>query len=201
MATELQSRPFSFDTARRYTIEAYHRLLEDGRLEEDARVELLDGKIVPMAPIGPEHQWFLETLLRAFMAQEKGRFRTGPRRPLPIPDWSVPEPDLMLYRAGSASKQRHVQPGDVFLVVEVAQSTRRRDLIKKAKIYRGAQVPEYWVVDLKKKGLHIFTLEGGGYKETVLEQGSASPQAFPDVAIDLGGLFGLEGPAPCPALR
>jgi Uma2 family endonuclease len=190
MATDLQPRPFAFDTTRRYTIEEYYRLVEAGLLDEDARVELLDGRIVPMAPIGPEHQWVVDALIRAFLEQEKGRFRTSQGRPLPIPVWSVPEPDLMLYRIGAAHRQRHVQPEDVFLVVEVAQSTRRRDLNKKAKLYRSAGVPEYWVVDLKQNGLHVFALEGDGYKETLLEQGSASPRAFPDVTIDLGSLFG-----------
>ena len=191
MATDLQSRPFAFDTARRYTIEEYYRLVEDGRLEEDARVELLDGRIVGMAPIGPEHQWVVDVLGEAFLFQGHGRFRTSQGRPLPIPVWSVPEPDLMLYRVGSANRQRHVQPEDVFLVVEVAQSTRRRDLIKKAKLYREARIPEYWVVDLKQNCLHVHALEGEGYKETVLEQGSASPRAFADVTIDLAILFGV----------
>lgn len=130
--------------ARRYTIEEYYRLVEAGLLDEDARVELLDGRIVPMAPIGPEHQWAVDALIRAFLEQETGRFRTSQGRPLPIPVWSVPEPDLMLYRIGSAHRQRHVRPEDVFLVAEVAQSTRRRDLNEKAKLYRSAGARRSW---------------------------------------------------------
>jgi Uma2 family endonuclease len=189
MATDLQSRPFAFDAAHHYTIEEYYRLVEEGLLEEDARVELLDGRIVPMSPIGPRHERVLRQLRRAFERQERGRFETDKATPLPIPNHNEPQPDLMLYRIGAATDEHHVQPADVFLVAEVARSTRRRDLVKKAKIYRSAQIPEYWVVDLKKNCLHVFTLEGDGYKEMLLERGSASPRAFPDVTIDLDAVF------------
>jgi Uma2 family endonuclease len=189
MVTDLQSRRFPFDTAHRFTLEEYYRLVEDGLLEEDARVELLDGKIIPMSPVGPRHEGVLFRLNQALADQARGRFQMDKARPLPIPDHNEPQPDLMLFRVGAVSDEHHVQPADVFLVVEVAKSTRRRDLIKKARIYAGGKVPEYWVVDLKKNFLHVFTLEGDGYKERVLEQGSASPRAFPDVTIDLNFVF------------
>src|SRR4051794_9020661 len=103
MATDLQSRPFPFDTARRFTIEEYYRLVEEGLLEEDARVELLDGKIVPMSPIGPRHERVVRKLRRAFERQEHGRFETDKATPLPIPNHDEPEPDLMLYRIDAAT--------------------------------------------------------------------------------------------------
>ena len=77
MATDLQTRPFAFDAAHRYTIEEYHRLVEEGHLEEQPHsVELLDGRIVPMSPIGPRHYWIVNQLFRAFIRQENGRFET-----------------------------------------------------------------------------------------------------------------------------
>jgi Uma2 family endonuclease len=160
MVTKLQSRPFAFDTTRRYTLEGYHRLVEEGHLEEDARVELLDGRIVPMPPIGPRHERVVFTLERAFIRQERGRFETNKGTPLPIQPHDEPEPDLLLYRPGAATAEHHAQPADAFLVVEVAQSTRRRDLVKKARIYQAARIREYWVVDLKKNCLHVFRLAG-----------------------------------------
>ena len=189
MVTALQPRPFAFDAAHRFTLKEYYRLVEDGLLEEDARVELLDGKIVPMSPVGPRHEGVLFRLNQAIAAQARGRFQMDKARPLPIPDHNELQPDLMLFRVGAVSDEQHVQPADVFLVVEVAKGTRRRDLIKKTRIYEGGKFPEYWVVDLKKNCLHVFTLEGDGYKETLLERGSASPRAFPDVTIDLDSVF------------
>jgi len=191
MVTHLQSRPFRFDAARPYTIEEYYGLVEAGLLEENARVELLNGRIVPMSPVGPRHHWIVDKMLRAFPEQEKGRFKTSQNRSLPIANRNVPEPDLMLYRIGSADEQRHVRPEDVFLVVEVALSTLEDDLNFMANLYRGAKIPEYWVVDLKENRLHVFSLEGDRYQEKLLERGRVSLRAFPDVTIDLEDLFGV----------
>jgi Uma2 family endonuclease len=68
----------------RFTVADCYRLVEAGILEEDARVELLDGQIIPMAPIGPEHHWILDQLNAAFVEQRAARFNVGPGRSLPI---------------------------------------------------------------------------------------------------------------------
>ena len=191
MVTNLQSRRFPFDAAHRFTIEEYHRMVEEGSLEEKPHsLELLDGRIVPMSPIGPEHQWIVNELLHAFIRQEGGRFKTGQDSPLPIPDHDEPEPDLLLYRPGAAGKQHHVRPAEVFLVVEVAQSSLGYDLGQKARIYEGAKIPEYWVVDLENDCLHVFRLAGERYETTIVREGSLSPQALPGVEIDVAALFG-----------
>src|SRR5690242_17839746 len=100
--------PVHFDAVHRFTIKDYYRLAEVGLLDEDERVELLDGQIVPMSPVGPEHHWILRKLSKTFIRHEDGRFETGPVRSLPIPDHNEPEPDLMLYRPGAAGRHRHV---------------------------------------------------------------------------------------------
>ena len=190
MATDLQPRPFAFDAAHRYTIEEYYRLVEEGLLEEDARVELLDGKIIPMSPVGPRHEGVLFRLNQAIAGQARGRFQMDKATPLPIPDHNEPQPDLMLFRVGAVSDEHHVQPADVFLVVEVADSTRTRDLGYKADLYRRAEVAEYWVLDVRHQCLRVFTLSGDRYETTIVRQGSLSPQTLPGVQIDVGALFG-----------
>ncbi|MBV9999719.1 MAG: Uma2 family endonuclease [Verrucomicrobia bacterium] len=142
-----------------------------------------------MSPIGPRHQRIVDELLHDFIRQEVWRFRTGQDSPLPIPDHDEPEPDLLLYRPGALSDEHHVRPADVFVGVEVAQSTRRRDLVKKARIYEGAKLPEYWVVDLKRNGLHVFRLVGGRYETSVVREGMVSPQALPGVEVDASALL------------
>jgi Uma2 family endonuclease len=192
MATDLQPRPFAFDAAHRYTIEEYYRLVEEGLLDEDARVELLDGRIVPMSPIGPRHEQVIRQLRRAFERQEQGRYEVDKATPLPIPDHNEPEPDLMLFRIGAATRAHHVRPADVFLVVEVSLSTRDKDLGDKVMIYERGRIPEYWVIDLDKDCLRVFTLEGDHYRRKTFKHGRVSPQAFPDVTVDLDSLLGAE---------
>ena len=160
-----------------------------GILEEDSRVELLEGHVIPMAPIGPEHHWILRDLLKAFVTQEHGRFQTEPGRSLPIPRHNVPEPDLMLCRPGAVNRRKHVSPEGVLLVIEIADSTLERDLGVKANIYQEAKIREYWVVDVQHRCLHIFTLAGGRYERALVSTGKVSPKALAGVEIDVDGLF------------
>ena len=184
-----QPPPVHFNAVRRFTIEEYYRLVEAGILEEDARVELLDGQIIPMAPIGPEHHWILEELNEAFMRQLDERFKVGPGRSLPIRPHDVPEPDLVLYWPG-IGRWRHLTAADVLLVIEIADSTLSDDLGYKVDLYRRAKIPEYWVVDVRHQCLRVFTLAGDRYETTIVREGKVSPQALAGVEIDADVLFG-----------
>ena len=189
MSTLTQPPPVHFDAVRRFTIAEYYRLVEAGILEEDARVELLDGQIIPMAPIGPERHWILEELTGTFSDQRGRRFRVGPGRSLPIRPHDVPEPDLVLYRPEGASRRQHVTAADVLLVIEIADSSLTRDLGYKADLYRRAKIPEYWVVDVRHRCLRVFTLAGDRYETRIVREGMVSPQALPDVEVDVSALL------------
>ena len=189
MSTLTQPPPVHFDAVRRFTIEEYYRLVEAGILEEDARVELLDGQIIPMAPIGPEHHWLLDHLTRTFNRREDDRFGVGPGRSLPIRPHNMPEPDLVIYRSG-VSRRRHLTAADVLLVIEIADSTLGRDLGFKADLYQAVRVPEYWVIDVRHQGLRVFTLSGDRYETKIVREGMLSPQALPGVEVDVSFLFG-----------
>jgi Uma2 family endonuclease len=160
MSTLTQPPPVHFDAVRRFTVEEYYRLVEAGILEEDARVELLDGQIIPMAPIGPEHHWLLDHLTRTFNRQEDDRFGVGPGRSLPIRPHNVPEPDLVIYRSG-VSRRRHLTAADVLLVI-----------------------------DVRHQCLRVFTLAGDRYETTIVREGKVSPQALAGVEIDVTALLG-----------
>ncbi|MBV9997677.1 MAG: Uma2 family endonuclease [Verrucomicrobia bacterium] len=188
MSTLTQPPPVHFDAVRRFTVEEYYRLVEAGILEEDARVELLDGQIIPMAPIGPEHHWILDELTETFVEQRGGRFKVGPGRSLPIRPHDVPEPDLVLYRPG-IGRRRHLTAADVLLVIEIADSTLTHDLGYKADLYRRAKIPEYWVVDVRHRCLRVFTLAGERYETRTVREGKASPQALSGVEIDVTALL------------
>ena len=188
MSTITQPPPVHFDAVRRFTVEEYYRLVEAGILEEDARVELLDGQIIPMAPIGPEHHWILDQLNAAFVEQRAGRFNVGPGRSLPIRPHDVPEPDLVLYRLGTRRRQ-HLAAADVLLVIEIADSTLTHDLGYKVDLYQRAKIPEYLVVDVRHQCLRIFTLIGDRYETAIVREGKVSPQALPGVEIDVSFLF------------
>jgi Uma2 family endonuclease len=175
---------------RKLTIEEYHRLGEAGILHPNDRVELIDGLLVQMAPIGPEHQFILEELNDIFSEQKKDRFKVGPGRPIPIPDLNEPQPDMVLFKTGAGTRRRHASPQEIYLVIEVSDTTVKYDSEKKLLAYENAQIPEYWIVDVPAKAIRVFRLnQGKKYQETRCTEGSITVQAFPDVIVDLEDLF------------
>ena len=105
-------------------------MAETGVLKPDARVELLDGKIIDMSPIGPFHGGMVNRLIRWFSTHARGRWLVSAQNPLRLDDYSEPEPDLMLLRpAPDDYTSRHPLPEDVILPIEVSDTTLDYDLL------------------------------------------------------------------------
>jgi Uma2 family endonuclease len=179
-------------TPRKFTVDEYEKLGELGILQPTERVELIDGLIVHMAPIGPDHQAITEFLVEEFVMQSKSRYRVGPGRPVPLPPLYEPEPDVVLSKR-DIPRTRHPRPEEIFLVVEVAQTTLKRDQSQKRIAYCNASIPEYWIIDIATKEVRTYTLTSQKtYAEKVYSgryRGTVATQAFPDVQIDLQNLF------------
>ncbi|WP_395743134.1 Uma2 family endonuclease [Prosthecobacter sp.] len=112
----------------RFTVEDYYRMAETGILKPDARVELIEGEILDMLPIGPFHAGAGSELNALFASLAQGRWLVWNQYPLRIDEHSEPQPDLMLVRPPAKKyKQSHPAPEDVILLVEIADSTLRRD--------------------------------------------------------------------------
>jgi Uma2 family endonuclease len=175
---------------RKLTIEEYHKLGDAGILHPNDRVELIDGLLVKMAPIGPEHQFILEKLNDVLSEQKKGRFKVGPGRPIPIPNFNEPQPDMVLLRIDAGTRREHASPGEIYLVIEISDTTVKYDSEKKLPAYESARIPEYWIVDIPAKALRVFRLnQEEKYQETRYTRGSLAVQAFPDVVVSLEDLF------------
>jgi Uma2 family endonuclease len=175
---------------RRFTVAEYHKLGEIGILQTSDRIELFDGLLIQMAPIGPEHQFILEKLNDFFSEQKKNRFRVGPGRPIPIPDFNELQPDLVLFKTEAGIRRQHVSPREIHLVVEVSDTTLKYDSEKKLLAYESAGIPEYWIVDVPDACVRVFRLNTRGkYEGTVVSDGTVAVQAFPDVAVQLQDLF------------
>src|SRR5215210_6909803 len=103
---------------RLFTVDEYYEMARVGILKPEERVELLDGEIVPMNPIGSPHAWCVKRLTEAF-APLIGRIRLSIRDPLRLDNRAEPEPDLVIIRPGT-SEDRHPGPADALLVIEVS---------------------------------------------------------------------------------
>jgi Uma2 family endonuclease len=183
----------SVQTKHRFSVKEYYRMAETGVLKPDARVELLNGEIIDMSPIGPFHGGLVNRLTRLFNKLSKGRWLVSSQNPLRLDDHSEPEPDAMLLKPVTDDyTSRHPQPEDVFLLIEVSDTTLDYDRENKLPAYGRAGIAEVWIVNLADLTIEVYRephFTGYGSK-TVLRAGDqATPQAFPDVALDVAELL------------
>lgn len=166
-------------------------MAESGVLHPDARVELLDGRIIDMSPIRPFHGDVTDHLNEILVAASKGRWRTRVQNSLRLDDHSEPQPDLVLAVPVSYRKC-HPRPEDVYLLIEVSDTSLETDQADKLPAYGRSGVAEVWIVNLQDETIEVYRephFTGYGSK-TILRAGDqAMPQAFPDVAVDVAELL------------
>jgi len=183
---------------RRITVDEYHRMGEAGILSEDERVELLDGLLIEMAPIGYRHEYAGGTLAHLLGLGLGRRAVIRANSPLTLGASSEPQPDVMLLRAPfTRYRNRLPAPSDVVLLVEVAESSRKYDRGRKAHAYALAGIPELWIIDLVDEEVVVLREPGAdGFRlQALFRRGDlVSPSAFPDVPIAVADL--LESAAP-----
>lgn len=180
-------------TRYKLTIEDYHKLGEVGILNEDSRVELIEGELIQMAPIGGPHLWTVNTLNRLLILSLGDLGDLSIQNPVLLPPYSEPQPDFVIVRPGTASRERRVpSTEDVILVVEVADTTLRYDRGTKLRLYARFGIPEFWIVNVQDECVEIHTTPKGDTYATrrVVRKGeSLSPGALPAVSIEVSALF------------
>lgn len=142
---------------RRFNVDDYYALADAGILHEDSRVELLDGEILPMCPTGSRHASIIDSLNQLFMAHRAPDTSLRVQCPLRLDEYSEPEPDFYVVHAREDGYwDRHPEPADVLLVVEVADSSLARDRRKKLPLYAAAGIPEVWIVNVGGREIEVF---------------------------------------------
>ena len=167
----------------------YRDLLEMeqiGIIGEDERVELLGGQIYRMT-IKPPHAWAVAALTQKFSVAFDGRATVATQQPLrlsdDLDDTELPQPDVMLLREGSYLD--HPRPHHVLLLVEVSDSTLRKDTTIKLPLYAQVGIPELWIVNLVQRRIEVYTdPEGSDYRYRAFHELTATlaPSAFADTA-------------------
>lgn len=175
------------------TVEQYHRMGEAGILHEDDRVELIDGELIRMAPIGSLHGGLVSRLNRLLVERSAGRAVVSPQNPVILSDVTEPQPDLSVLRWRADDYMSAVPvAADALLVVEVADSTLRYDRDVKLRYYAQSGVPEVWIVDARRRQVLLYREPAGqGYRESsVLVEGEAATcAALPGLRIEVRELF------------
>lgn len=187
----LSVAPVSIDapcTVRPLRRAEYDRLIELGAFE-DERIELLDGMLLPMSPQGGPHSYAIELLDEWLQDALRGRARIRVQMPFAASDISEPEPDLAVVPRDRRDREH---PSHAYLVIEVADSERRRNRDRKVRIYARAGVPELWMIDVAAEIVTTYRKPSGDDFLEVEEHGreaTLSIAAFPDVVVPLADLF------------
>ena len=176
-----------------WTVDEYHRMGEVGLLDADARVELLEGEIVEMAPIGDAHAAISNRLNRLLVlaVEERGIVAVG--NPVRLSLHSEPQPDFSVLRPRADYQTRGPRPEDVILAVEVSDTTLRRDRQVKLAMYASAGIPEFWIVNLEIREVEIYRSPAGDTYASVERKGPgnvATIAGLPGVSIALGQMLG-----------
>jgi Uma2 family endonuclease len=162
----------------RFTVKDYYRLGEIGILKEDDRVELIQGEIVMMPPIDPGHAESTYKSLLKVGRKLGSEFRTRCQQPVRLSASSEPMPDVSIVREKSY-KSGHPTPEDTCLIIEVSNTSLKDDLGRKKLMYAAAGIPEYWVVDLNARVLHVFARpKGGDYMEHHIHEEKEAVQSI-----------------------
>ena len=169
-----------------FTVESYQRLAELGILPNDARVELIDGQVVEMRPIGGPHASCVRRLIHRFGQRLPQVVMIDVQNPVVLDESNAPQPDLALlaYRPDGYPQQPRV--ADVFLLIEVADTSLAYDRDTKIPRYAAAAIPETWLVDLAGDAITVYRNPGpDGYRDvvTVTRGATLVPRLLPGVAI------------------
>jgi Uma2 family endonuclease len=175
------------------TVDDYYRMAETGVLKREDRVELIDGEIIDMAPIGSEHAWNTNKLNMVFARAVEGIAMLSVQTPLRLDSHNEPQPDLMLLRLRKDEyRKSHPTAADVLLLVEVSDTSLGYDRGAKLALYAKYKIPEVWIVNIPARSLEIYrqpTDTGFDSKED-RKNGTVTPELLPGLTVNLDELLG-----------
>ena len=176
------------------TTDEYHRMVGAGILAADEQVELIAGQIIKKMPKGPAHSALCKRIEKLIERLLGDRVLVRLRDPVRLDIYSEPEPDIaVVYPNASFYDDHHPVPGEIYLIIEIADSTVDRDLNVKADLYAAAGIADYWVINVKSQQLHIFREpQANGYQRQTILRGQQSVRllSFADCEITVQECFG-----------
>lgn len=170
----------------RFTTGEYEQMGRTRILTEDERVELLDGEIILMSPIGYRHAQTVNRLTKLFVRHSADRFEVSIQNPIELPGNHQPQPDVVLAKPPVDGEEHHPRPAEIFLLIEVADSSLGLDQSAKLPIYARAEIAEFWIVNLTEDIIEIHRRPRFDHYEErqIVRRGETiTCAAFPDLRI------------------
>jgi Uma2 family endonuclease len=177
-----------------FTVDEYYRMAEAGILTHEDRVELIDGEIIEMSPIGNRHLGCVNATNRIFNTMLRETAVISVQNPLRLSNYTEPEPDIVVLKPRSdCYRYKRPMADDALLVVEVADSTLSYDRNIKLPRYAASGIPEVWIENLEDDSLLVFRnpVDNGYQTFLTLHRGdSMSIAAFPHVVFAVQDFLG-----------
>ncbi len=180
----------------KFTAEEYQLMGKAGVFHPEARVELINGEIVVMSPIGLKHAVIINRLSRYLFDRIKAdQGIISVQNSFRIPDYSEPQPDIVILRPrDDFYANKFPLPEDVLLIIEVADSSLRYDRTTKLTLYAEHHIPEYWIANLERDIVEIYRQpQNKSYlKQTLIDSSEITfaPIAFPEMTMTLKDIYG-----------
>ena len=166
----------------RFTVDEYHKLIENGVLTARHRIELIHGWLVTKMTLNPPHNYGVNALMQAFLSLGAAT-TVRVQQPITTAD-SEPEPDVVLAVGSHADyKTRQPNPSECVVVAEVADSSLRFDQTTKLELYAGAKVAVYWIVNLMDRRVEVYTQPRGGKSPTYKQRTDYGPDDAVPVVV------------------
>jgi Uma2 family endonuclease len=174
-------------------VSRYQKMVAAAVLTPEDKIELINGEMLQMAPLGLKHGSVLNRLTKVFVLGVGDAGIVGPACPVDVDEFSEPEPDLCVLRQRADGYTGKIpEAADVLLLIEVSDTSLAFDLGVKRALYARAAIPEYWIADVRGRALRVFREpQGGEYLEQTQHPAGSlvSPLAFPAIAVDVADLF------------
>lgn len=180
--TQLQPQPRRL----RFSVDEYYKMIDLGLLKDYEKAEIIDGELIQKMPIGDRHALVVDLLNKFFIRNVSDVIRVGIQNPLRVTDYNEPEPDVVLSDLTKYDGNRHPRPDEVILVVEVSDSTLKYDRDVKIPLYAESEIPEVWIVNLKKDLIEVHQKPDSGiYQLTqIFKKGETiTSSVLPDLSL------------------
>lgn len=189
----LQTQPLESPRWLPIHVTEYHQMGEAGILDPGLRTELVNTRIMQMAPIGSEHADWVDRLTRYFARNLNDAITVRAQNPIDLDEGNEPQPDLALLRPRERPyREAHPRPEDVLLLIEVADSSLRYDRDTKIPLYARHRIPEVWLIDIAANRLEMYREPDGEEYRLVIKprrDERIRPTSLPDIEVDLARLF------------
>ncbi len=179
----------------KFTAEEYQLMGKAGVFHPEARVELINGEIVVMSPIGLKHAVVINRLTRFLIKNLNDAGIVSVQNSFRIPHYSEPQPDIVILRPrDDFYANKFPLPEDVLLIIEVADSSLRYDRTTKLTLYAEHHIPEYWIANLERDIVEIYRQpQNKSYlKQTLIDSAEITfaPIALPEMTMTLKDIYG-----------